>query len=196
MGKGKGQFLRWVLKVAANSLLIKIKSNNLIRLNSILSIFKKSHFQKINIKKIMQKLQSNIKFSLKYLLNYKPMLKNNKINSRIFIKNFFFILLFLEYFNFNNNFKLNFFLKKNYKRQNKFTFLRSPQRNKNSLVNIKKEHYIFFVEFSFLNNINSFSFFYFYFFKQNFFFFESSIFFLKNINFIFFIKKKSLFLYC
>lgn len=53
MGKGKGQFLRWVLKVAANSLLIKIKSNNLIRLNSILSIFKKSHFQKINIKKIM-----------------------------------------------------------------------------------------------------------------------------------------------
>lgn len=171
MGKGKGQFLRWILKFTANSLLLKIKCNNFKRINYIIYNFKRINFKNFYITKIMQKLQSIINFSLKYYLNYKPIINQNRSNTKIFIKNFFFILLFLEYFNSKNNFKLNFFLKKNYKCRNKISFIRSPQRNKNSLINIKKQNYFFLIKFSFLSNINFFSIFYFYFFKQNFFFF-------------------------
>lgn len=53
MGKGKGQFLRWILKFTANSLLLKIKCNNFKRINYIIYNFKRINFKNFYITKIM-----------------------------------------------------------------------------------------------------------------------------------------------
>lgn len=144
----------------------------------------------------MQKLQNKVSFTLKYYFYYKPLLNNKKISNKIFLKNFLFILLFLEYFNSKKNFKIFYLFKKSQKNQNKMSIIRSPQRNKNSQIKLKVEQYCVSIIISFVSNITYFSFNQFKFFKDNFPFFESSLFFLKNINFLIFLKKKSLFLYC
>lgn len=142
-------------------------------------------------------MQNNITLILQYFFYYKPNLNNSKSiflkKNKIFLKNFFFLLIFFIYNINKKKIVLNFWLKKISRNKNKLSLIRAPQRNKNSIINIKKEYYVFFLKIIYkVYNFKTNLYHYYFYIKNNFYFFESSLFFLKTIQILFKIEKKKI----
>lgn len=184
MGKGKGMFLRWVIKLKPNFFFLEFLCFN--------SLFFFNYFNKKkeiigkNLKLFLCKMQKlkkkNIFFvTLRHNSVYKPILNSKKFltNKHIYIKNYLYFFLFLNYFKSLLgivDFSIVFFKKKKYFKN----ILRSPNRHKKAQTKLIFKYYFSFLNIKFSSKIlfkSSFFFLYIFslFFFKFFKFFESSL---------------------
>lgn len=152
MGKGKGDFLRWSIKVPNNLIFLEFKTFKSFNFKSIETQLYKNLPKKIKFVKSIVEIEIKSSFILlKYNSSYSFFQnKLNKNKKTISLKNFLYFFLIINFFlksKFFKNFNLTYFFKK--KNSNFKTYLNAPNRHKISLTKLYYLNYWFLMKMTF-----------------------------------------------